>query len=137
MKKAFLFVMFFAAVSVAFTTPALAKNEPAPISPEDNVDCDNGEFTPGCREETYEGNDREGNDENDFGDLFSAAFSTSSKGIKQVTEDRGATVVVTTTRYRDAYPEDNCAYVTIQVIEKKTGEVLSSSTINTCDVQIH
>lgn len=137
MKQLLLFVMFFAAVSVAFTSTANAKNEPAPISPEDRVECDNGEFTPGCREETYEGNDREGSDENDFSDLFSASVNASSKSIKTVTEDRGATVVVTTTRYRDAYPEDTCAYVTIQVIEKKSGEVLGSNTINTCDVQIH
>jgi hypothetical protein len=134
MKYLLSFMAFFAAVTLTSITPAFAaKSEPAPISNEDQEGSNIDENAPGSFEESYEGNDRQ-DDEFDGIVLFNGTLTT--KPIKQVTEDRGATIVVTTTRPVSAYEGDECNYITIQVIEKKSGEVLKSSTINTCDQQI-
>jgi hypothetical protein len=133
MKYLLSFVVLFAAFTVATISPAFAaksaKSEPAPVANEDQEVSNADENAPGSFEETYEGNGR-GGDEFEGMDLFSA------KPIKTVTEDRGAVIVVTTTRARDAYPEDTCAFITVQTIDKKSGEVLGSNTISTCQEQI-
>lgn len=141
MKHLLLFAMTLAAFSLTLTSSAWAKksskkSEPAPIvSPEDDTERLDEENYPGSFEETYEGNDRGGHPDEDFSDLFSAALKMTSS-LKIVTEDRGATVVVTTTRPRNAFAGDQCALVNVQVIDKKSGEVLASDSINTCDQQL-
>lgn len=135
MKYILLFVLAFAALTLASTTPAQAakssQSEPVDTPDEDRGCSNDDENSPGCYEESYEGNDRD----DEYGDLFSAPY-TAVSGVKTVTEDRGAVLVVTTTRSRDAYQGDTCAYVTIQIIDKKTRKVTASDSINTCDQQI-
>ncbi len=135
MKYILLFVLAFAALTLASTTPAQAakssQSEPVDTPDEDRGCSNDYENSPGCFEESYEGNDRE----DEYGDLFSAAYTPAS-GVKTVTEDRGTVLVVTTTRSRDAYQGDTCAYVSVQIIDKKTRKVTASDSINTCDQQI-
>lgn len=139
MKYLFLFVLSFAAFTLASTTPAQAakssQSEPADTPDEDRVCSNEDENSPGCFEESYEGNEGGGNSDEEYGDLFSAPF-TAARTVKTVTEDRGAVLVVTTTRSRDAYVGDTCDYVTVQIVDKKTGKVQASESTRTCEDQV-
>lgn len=136
MKHVFIFVLIFAAFSMTTTSFAWAakssKSEPTPIPHEDRESYEGDENRPGSSEETYEGNDRD----EEYSDLFNAPIKLQLGTVKTVTEDRGAVIVVTTTRMRAAFPEDTCAFITVQIVDKKSGEVLSSDSVRSCDQQI-
>ena len=123
------------------------KAEPAPKDRDERTGNSGGEGTPGHPEETYEGNERDGGEFDGggyddgseggmIGELFSAPIKLQLLSVKTVTEDRGSFLVVTTTRSRDAYEGDTCAYVTVQIVDKKSGDVQRSDSINTCDNQV-
>lgn len=127
MKILLSFVLFVAAFSLSFAASAKSKSEPVPVPHEDQVGSEGDDNTPGSFEETYEGNDRAGEED---------GYEFSANSAKVVTEDRGSVVVVTTTRPRDAFPGDKCAFVTVQILDKKSGEVLKSDSIRTCQDQV-
>lgn len=136
MKYLLIFTLALAALTLAFATSAQAakatQSEPVDIPNEDQEGSSEDENRPGSFEETYEGNDRE----EEYSDLFSARFTPLAPVIKQVTEDRGSVLVITTTRLRDSYPGDTCAYITVQIVDKKSGKVVASDSIRSCEEQI-
>lgn len=128
------------------------KSEPAP---KDRDEREGGGDEKDPREETYEGNDRNsggsfdgggytggGYDGGDYGGggggMIGEIFSVPNGKTYPVTtnttvEDRGETVVYTTRTQEDISADETCTTISVLVVAKSTGKVISSESNEYCN----
>lgn len=152
MKTMFLTAVL--AVSMAAATVSVAhansdvvakkgKSEPAP---KDRDERNGGGETPDPREETYEGNDRNSGGSFDGGgydggsggggmmsEIFYVKQSGKNKGANIKVEDRGDVMVYTEVSHEDIDASETCTTIKRTIVDKATGKVLSSDSIEYCN----
>lgn len=109
---------------------AAVKTEPAP-----QEDTRGSGEEKGTREETYEGNDRDGGGGsfdgggyNDGGSLISSVGST----VTQTTEDRGDVLVITRQVVTPVGGTEICVVSTVKVVDKASQKVIKSDSSEMC-----